>query len=65
MKLLRCPGCLETFDPGLDDEIVIADFAAFGVEKGKEAVIKLERYTAPDGKRYCCVDCFEINGGGH
>lgn len=59
-KLLRCPGCLETFDPGLDDEIVIADFSPFGV--GKDAVIKLERYTAPNGKRYCCVDCFEING---
>jgi len=55
-----CPGCEETYDTRLDGEIVIADFRPFGVDR--QEPIMLERYTAPDGRRFCCVDCFEQNG---
>lgn len=51
--LVRCPGCLETYDPELSDTPIILE----GVP-----VMFGERFHAPDGKIYCCPECFEENG---
>jgi hypothetical protein len=52
-QLIRCPGCLETYDPVLNDTPIVLNGvpAMFG-----------QRFEAPDGKVYCDPNCFEENG---
>lgn len=52
-KLVRCPGCLETYSDELMDTPIILNgqVTMFG-----------QRFHAPDGKVYCDPNCFEENG---
>lgn len=50
MDLVTCPGCGETFTP--EERMVEWE--------GREA--KMEHFTDPLNRLFCCDDCFIVNG---
>lgn len=50
MNLMICPGCAESFEA--NERTVVWE--------GKEA--KMEHFWSPDGRLFCCDDCFVANG---
>ena len=59
MTLVVCPGCGETYES--EERITVADFRPVGLDL--VTPMSTEHYTAPDGTRYCCDECFVENGG--
>ena len=50
MNLAICPGCGESFTP--EERLVTYE--------GRE--VKMEHFHSPDGRLFCCDDCFIVNG---